>query len=177
MADAPGASKQKHSHSASGRVATSPRNSPRPSFSGVRKSPGASPRPSFSGERDSINASPRPSFSTEDDRPDFSTGRDLPVGLALRGTTGEATGKRDLDRLEYPRRIHDAPIAEPQSPAVAIPETEDAADIPMTMTASVILTALPKNSKLALEDAEKEGEAKGECLSIDTSRSSCSSSI
>jgi ubiquitin-like protein ATG12 len=53
----------------------------------------------------------------------------------------------------------------PQSPsssavADAIPESQDeAADLPLTMTASVILTSLPGDAKKALEKAASGGDA------------------
>jgi hypothetical protein len=51
-------------------------------------------------------------------------------------------------------------LATAAGPADAIPESEaDKADLPLTMTASVILTGLPGDAKKALEKASSGGDS------------------
>ena len=51
-------------------------------------------------------------------------------------------------------------------PNAPIPDEEHGADMPMTMTASVVLTSLPPDAHQALADAEAVDTGKGELLQI-----------
>lgn len=48
----------------------------------------------------------------------------------------------------------------------AIPDENDDADLPLTMAASVVLTALPTDAKSALENAGYVGVDKGMCIQL-----------
>ena len=52
----------------------------------------------------------------------------------------------------------------------AIPDENDDADLPLTMAASVVLTALPIDAKSALEGAGYVGVDKGICIQLYDSR-------
>jgi hypothetical protein len=47
-----------------------------------------------------------------------------------------------------------------------IPDEDHGADLPLTMSASVVLTALPPDAHQALADAEAIDTGKGNCLFI-----------
>ena len=60
-------------------------------------------------------------------------------------------------RADSPPALDDSPIEDDD-------KVEDS-EIPLTMTASVVLTSLPKDARSALRDAgrEKDAERKGSC--------------
>jgi hypothetical protein len=48
-----------------------------------------------------------------------------------------------------------------------VPDEDPGVDLPMTMSASVILTNLPKDASQALEEVERLDEGKGMCVHYD----------
>lgn len=47
------------------------------------------------------------------------------------------------------------------APTTTVPDEDHPADLPMSMTASVILTHLPQDASLALKDVERLDDVKG----------------
>ena len=63
--------------------------------------------------------------------------------------------------VDNPNRSSSDNVTQETLPTTPIPDEEHGADLPLTMSASVVLTALPRDAHQALADAEAIDTGKG----------------
>lgn len=84
-----------------------------------------------------------------------------PLDRSARDSSANRRGSTSLSHRPSPRQTHSPESASPSLGDAPIPDDEHGANLPMNMSASVMLTGLPRDAHQALADVEAIDAGKG----------------